>query len=121
MLENGKRIKSKDKAYTRGLMEGNTTASGTRATCMDTVSTPGRMVESMRDSTRTIRNMAKEHIDGLMGGFTKAVGRMGSSMEKASIFCQMENQSKENGKMALGRGGFQTLRHMIMMAFDWFI
>jgi hypothetical protein len=73
-----------------GLMGVSIQAHGKIIICMAMVSTHGRMVDDMKAIMKWIRSTAMECILGLMEEDMKVIGLMESSMDKESIYYQME-------------------------------
>lgn len=109
--ECGFRITFKEKEPITGLMEGNTLDNGEKINCTAMVSTPGKMEESTRAITLTIKRKALEFILGLMVESTKETGSMESSMEKVDssivrararmVFGKMEKESNGSIRRAI--------------------
>ena len=78
-----------NREYIYGLMEGNTRENGKQITCMGRESTPGKMEGDMKENIIMIRNKDMEYTHGQMEGSMQDSGRMGSKVERESIFCRM--------------------------------
>ena len=81
----GLRTASKAAESTNGKTGVHTPANGKITICMEREFTPGQTEESIKVSTRWIRNTASESTDGLTDESTKAIGLMESSMVLASM------------------------------------
>lgn len=73
-----------------GLMVGNTTANGRIIICMAMGSIDGKMVEGMKEISKTIRNTDMVCITGLMVEYMKVIGHLVNSTAKESTHFQME-------------------------------
>lgn len=62
----------------------NMKVSGKKTTCMAKASTPGKMVEATRASTKTTEKTDLEYTHGMMVNSMKVNGRTVNSMEKVS-------------------------------------
>ena len=84
--------------------------SGEIIICMDRGFILGGMAGSMRDNIIMIRNMGLGFTDGLMGGFTRGIGRMVSNMAEVGMFCRMEQLRLESGPVESERDGSKMTR-----------
>ena len=82
---NGMRIKLTVKEFMSGQMVENTMENGEIITCMEEVSTHGKMEECMRVTMKMIVNTDTEYIPGMTANNMKAGGRTESNTEKVSI------------------------------------
>jgi len=86
----GLRIESKAMAHTPGLMEGSLRGNGRIITCTVTESIHGVTAESMKDTTKWIKNMAMVYTSGQMDVVMKVTGLQENNMVKVNMFCLME-------------------------------
>ena len=82
-----------------GPMEEGMMGSGKIITCMVKEFTPGKMAESMKETTSMIGSMDLVSILGRMEGSILANGKMASNMEKVPIDKQQDKKRKDTGKM----------------------
>lgn len=66
-------------------MAENTTVNGKTTTCTARESTPGKMEECTRETTRMTESTATESTPGMMASSTKAGGKMANNTEKEFI------------------------------------
>ena len=84
-----------------GLMEDATMETGKITTCMEGVSTPGKMADAMKENTSTTESTATESMSGRTVDNTKGAGRTVNNTERvftnrlmgknAEVFGRMEN------------------------------
>merc|ERR1719198_2415763 len=79
------RTKSTVGEFTSGPMAESTTENGKKIICTARVSTPGRTVVCMKETTKMIASTATASTHGMTASSTRAGGRMESNMAKASI------------------------------------
>ena len=96
-----------ERVFLVGLTEENMLAilGTTRCTAMD--STPGKMVDHLRVSTKAVKNMGMEFISIAMAKSMKVVGKMDSSTAKESTPKKIKLE-KGSGKTAKESSGFST-------------
>ena len=80
-------------------------ANGSTITCMDVEFTRGKMVVSMKVSTRMIRSMATAFTIGVMGVGIAATGPEGNSTDLARIWSLRPAKSAVFGKKERGLSG----------------
>ena len=72
-----------EKALMSGPTVGSTLANGSRTRCTERGRTLGRMDENMRANIRTTSKKARVVLNGKMGVFTRALGKLAFKMELA--------------------------------------
>jgi len=90
-----------------GQMAENIMENGKIITCMERVSTHGKMAVCMKVTMKMIGSTAMEFTPGMMESNTKAGGKMENSTVKVSIE-KMDVIEKVSGKMARESNGLET-------------
>ena len=98
-----------------GLMADVMMESGKTTTCMEKVSTPGKMVENMKETTTMIGNMGLEYTPGRMAGNISVNGRMESNMVKVPIGKQQAKRREECGKTERESSGLNDVKFIILI------
>lgn len=96
-----------EKVLLVGLMEESTLASLGTMRCTAMGSTSGKMVESLRGSTKEVRNMVTEFMSIAMAKSMRVLGKMVSSTVKECTR-KMKKLGKVSGKTAKESSGSST-------------
>ena len=75
------------------------------------MSIPGRMVDSIEESIKTIRNMVTESTPGPMVEHTQVTGVEANSTDLERIQCQLSQSNMDSGKRARELNGSMLTRY----------
>lgn len=117
-MANGSRTRSMAVESMSGLMEDATTETGKTTTCMEGVSTPGKMADAMKENTSTTESTATESMSGRTVDNTKGAGRMVNNTERVFTNRLMDKNAEVFGRMENVLSGLMNSEKTIFLVYN---
>ena len=108
-------MRSVEAAFISGVMARSTRASGTITKCTDKVSCGGQTERNILETSRRIKDMVMESLNGEMAESTRESGSKASNMELESIEMQREKKGKVSGLRAREPNGCEISKNYFVL------